>query len=219
MNGSKSNYLAKYMLDNVLGNSTFATGLFLAVFTTLPDDLDAGGVEVSGGGYSRYVIPNDDTYWPDATGSSFAQKSNGQVFTFPAATTAWGDTKGWGLYDNISSGNLLFFGEALGAGQSFFVDTGTNIITASGHGFIDNNSIRIRNADGILPEGLLDATKYYVISATTNTFQVSASLGGSEVDITSNGYGTNTAHLEYFKTIDQSDVLSYPSGGINIIEN
>jgi hypothetical protein len=40
-----------------------------------------------------------------------------------------------------------------------------------------------------LPTGLSEGTIYYVVSSATNTFKVSATLGGSAVDITALGGG------------------------------
>lgn len=67
----------------------------------------------------------------------------------------------------------------------------TNTITAVGHDFVNGTPVRFSNVGGGLPGGLT-MQQYYVVNAGTDTFQVSTSVGGSSVDITSAGSGTHT---------------------------
>ena len=76
--------------------------------------------------------------------------------------------------------------------QAFTVVFGTGIITSNGHGLVNNDIVQVSNSGGALPAGLLTATNYYVISATTNTFMLSASFGGASVTLTDNGTGTQS---------------------------
>lgn len=72
------------------------------------------------------------------------------------------------------------------------VDAGTDIVTAAGHDFVDGVAIEFSNSGGALPDGLVSGTIYFVVSTATNTFQVAETVGGSAIDITSTGSGTNT---------------------------
>jgi hypothetical protein len=74
---------------------------------------------------------------------------------------------------------------------SFTVDDATDIFTATAHGLQDGDEVIFSNSGGALPTGLSAATTYYIISATANTFKVSTTKGGSAVNITSTGTGTN----------------------------
>ena len=65
-----------------------------------------------------------------------------------------------------------------------------DVITANGHGLVANQQIHFIGSD--LPAGLSASTDYYARDITTNTLKVSASSGGSAVDITDTGSGTNT---------------------------
>lgn len=105
-----STYLAHKLLDHVFGKTTYTgpTTLYIALFTTMPDADGVGGVEVSGGSYARVASTNDTTNWPNA---SLRQKKNGADLTFVQASADWGDVVGAGIYDALSSGNLLVFGE------------------------------------------------------------------------------------------------------------
>ena len=65
--------------------------------------------------------------------------------------------------------------------------------------------VQVSNSGGALPSGLSASTNYFVINDSSGTsFKLSATLGGSAIDITSNGSGTNTittidpAQINYF---------------------
>lgn len=77
------------------------------------------------------------------------------------------------------------------------VDTGTEVITINSHGFTNGQPVKF-STTGTLPGGLDSTNFFYIISATTNTFQVSTTEGGSAVNLTSGGSGTHTIkHSQY----------------------
>lgn len=73
----------------------------------------------------------------------------------------------------------------------FTAATATEICTPSGRIFTDTQRVRVHNKGGELPAGLSVDTDYYIISASSTTFKLSATLGGGAVDITSTGTGTH----------------------------
>lgn len=71
------------------------------------------------------------------------------------------------------------------AASTFATVTGaasTNIITATGSALIAGQVVRFSSITG--GAGLSASTDYYVISPSTNTFKLSATSGGSEIDFT-----------------------------------
>ena len=72
------------------------------------------------------------------------------------------------------------------------VNTGTDTITITDHGF-ENDDILQFESTGTLPAPLAALTPYYVVGKTANTFQVSLTLGGGAIDLTTGGTGTHTA--------------------------
>jgi len=106
---SFSDFLEKELLDHVWGNAAYTApaNTFMALFTVAPDDAGAGGTEVTGGSYVRLSIANNATNWPAATGTTPTIKSNGTIFTFVTATATWGTVIHFGIYDAVTSGNLL----------------------------------------------------------------------------------------------------------------
>jgi len=103
---SFSDFLENELLDHVFGNSAYSapSNLFIALFTVAPDDAGAGGTEVTGGSYARKSSTNNTTNWPNA---GAGLKSNGVVETFVTATASWGTVVAFGIYDAVTSGNLL----------------------------------------------------------------------------------------------------------------
>jgi hypothetical protein len=76
------------------------------------------------------------------------------------------------------------------APKVFTATQATSRLNNSAHGYAVNVPVRVRAVNGALPGGLNETTKYFVVSPTANDFQVSLSLGGSAVTLTSAGTGT-----------------------------
>lgn len=74
---------------------------------------------------------------------------------------------------------------------SFSVTPASDLINAPGHG-LSNGAVVSMTSTGTLPAGLAAGQSYFVVSATTDTFKVSTTKGGSAVDITGSGTGTRT---------------------------
>lgn len=107
--GSKCAYLENKALDIILGGTAWtAPGtVYIALSTAAFSAASTGSsmTEVSGGSYARVAVTNNSTNWPNA---SSASKSNGAVFTFPAATGSWGTVTSFYIVDASSSGNALY---------------------------------------------------------------------------------------------------------------
>ena len=65
------------------------------------------------------------------------------------------------------------------------IDSATDRITITAHGYADNTPIYITNLSG--GAGLTTNTVYFVRNSTANDFQVSATTGGAAINITTNG--------------------------------
>ena len=82
---------------------------------------------------------------------------------------------------------------ANGDSDTFTAATSDLITSTSAHGLIAGDRIRFSSTT-TLPAGLSAATNYFVIASglTSTAFKVSATSGGSAVDITDTGTGTHT---------------------------
>jgi hypothetical protein len=117
MSGSKSNYSAKKILEELLGAVAYtsATNTYLALATTLPDDTTTGTtiVETDYGGYARTLIGtanNQTDAWNAATGSTTATVTNKNAITCPTATgPSTNPIVGVAIVDASSAGNILYW--------------------------------------------------------------------------------------------------------------
>lgn len=73
----------------------------------------------------------------------------------------------------------------------FTANPSTDTFSAPAHGMSNGKRVLVTTT-GHLPDGLGVANYYFVIGATTNTFQLSATSGGAAIDVTSPGSGTHT---------------------------
>lgn len=74
---------------------------------------------------------------------------------------------------------------------AFTADQSTDVFTSSAHG-MSNGDMLIVQSTGVLPTGLAARTRYFVVNKTANTFQLSATAGGSAINISTNGTGTHS---------------------------
>ena len=76
------------------------------------------------------------------------------------------------------------------------VSASADTISIPGHKFVAGDRAMVANSGGGLPAGLSAGTAYYVLVVDASTIQLSASSGGSAIDITTAGTGTHSV----FKT-------------------
>jgi hypothetical protein len=84
-------------------------------------------------------------------------------------------------FNHESAGEPKGFCAAGGSEKLYAVDPVTNVFRSPSHGLVDDDLCVFYT---IVPSPLVAGTKYHVVSATTDTLQVSASQGGSAIDIT-----------------------------------
>ena len=91
--------------------------------------------------------------------------------------------------------------------QDFTATNATNILTSAGHTLTNGDQIKLTGGD--LPNGLNATTKYYVIGASGNNFQVSTSSGGAAVTFSDDGSGSRTFTALNNIQIPAQNVVSY----------
>jgi len=67
------------------------------------------------------------------------------------------------------------------------VDPDTDTFSCAANPFVNGDQV-VEFTDGVRPGGV-EAAQYFVVNATETTFQVSVTLGGSAIDVTSEGTG------------------------------
>ena len=123
MAGSFSDYLENELLDHVLKTTAYTvpTNLYVALYTAAPTDA-GGGTEVSGGSYARKLHNAYDA-------SSGGATENTGVITFATATASWGTVLAFAIFDEITGGNMLMWGDLT---ASKAVDSGDTAEFADG---------------------------------------------------------------------------------------
>lgn len=99
-----SDYLEDKVLEHVFGGNAYSapSTLYVALYTSAPSDT-GGGTEVSGGGYVRKT----STF--NVSGTNPTTASNAGAVEYPTATANYGTVVAVGIFDALSSGNLLAY--------------------------------------------------------------------------------------------------------------
>ena len=134
-----SDYAEEAILDFVFNNdaSSFSAPInYVALYTVIETDSE-GGTEVAATSYARErIYPSGATNtvkWaaPAATTSPSGsqQVSNAATVTFTTAVDAFGDIKGFAIWDHATTGNLLWHGaiaatKTVGVGDTIKFTTG-----------------------------------------------------------------------------------------------
>lgn len=134
-----SNYLESQMLKHILQNAstngaaydTSATDLYVSLHTGSPGEANDGANEISGSGYAREQV----TFGDVTTAADVTSASSNVTVTFNQATSDYSaDVTHIGIYDALTSGNLLFFtalstAKTVTSGDVFQINSGSLSIT------------------------------------------------------------------------------------------
>lgn len=164
-------------------NALLSGGLSnVAIFASLHtgDPSTTGANEATGGSpaYARKSI----TY-AAASGGTIA--SNAAItFDVPAGTFYH-----VGLWSASTAGTFYGYFPVGGfAAQSAVVAAGTDTFTSYAHGYANTNQVLVYDIQaGGVPTGLTEGTVYFIIASATDTFQLSATSGGSAINVTADG--------------------------------
>ncbi len=168
---------------NDAGRNATVDGLAaVATFASLHtgDPSTTGANESTGGSpaYARKGI----TYAAAATGT----KANSAAITFdvPASTITH-----VGLWSAVTAGTFYGYFPAGGfTPMSANLDATSDAFTSYAHGLANTNQVLVYDIMGAgLPTGFTEGTVYFVVSAATDTFQLSATSGGAAITVTTSG--------------------------------
>ena len=149
---------------------------------------DLGVTETSGGSYSRQPIT-----WAVASSGT---RTNSAPITIPIAAGVTIQTVGVWDTGGASQGFWQIGSTVNGVGTA---TASTETIASFGHGLSNTDRVFVTAPAGSsLPAGLSATTLYFVVGATTDSFQLSLTSGGAAVDITANG------EVAFFRTVPQT---------------
>lgn len=196
------------LLDQMLG------GVAPTIPVTWYLGLTSGGTELSGNAYARKAVTKNQTNFPATSAKAIALAV---AASFTAASGPWSDPDGFALYDASSGGNAWLSGALCDYPiPSVSLGDGTNKFLANAHGLTTNQVVRMTEAlaGETAPSGPALGTNYFVISANTNDYQISATQGGSAVAL---GAGACLVAPWYGKTgISTGDVFQFPISGLKL---
>ena len=163
----------KNILLGALGNYVASVG----AHTEYPGTGGATG-EVTGGSpaYARKAFT-----WASASGGVRAMAASVDI-DIPAST----DVTWLSFWVTEPVGGTSYFAGMVpngGTPQRYATDVAGDTILCSGHGLVDTDTIAFFG--GTAPGGLTLGTTYFVVSASTDDFQVAATSGGAAITLTS----------------------------------
>ena len=136
LGGDIGTFLANEMLDHILDGASFTqpAAAYLALYTTMPNAADAGGVEVIGGAYARLSCFGT-TEW-NVTSGTGGNTANTLIKAFTAASANWGTVVGMGIKTASTAGSLMFFktltaSKTVYSGDTFRFSAGAITLTLS----------------------------------------------------------------------------------------
>lgn len=196
------------MLDAM--DESIATGM---KFGSLHTAYSTTGTNELTGGSPAYA--RKSATWAAASGGSKALAATLPTFDVPASTTiTW-----LGLWDAVTTGTFLGMiplgGATMQLADALAADITADTINAKAHGFVSGTAVVFW---GTLPTGLTVGTLYYVSATglTTDVFSVSATSGGSVINI------TGTAPFNFFvqkcvpETFNAQGTYAISSGSIDL---
>lgn len=167
---------------NDAGRNAALDGLAaVATFASLHngDPSTTGANELTGGSpaYARKSI----TY-AAASGGTRAN-SAACLFDVPATTVAY-----VGLWSAVTAGTFYGYFPATASGAvplSANLDATSDAFTSYAHGLTNGQEVLVYDIQAAgLPTGFTEGTRYFVVSAATDTFQLSATSGGAAITVT-----------------------------------
>lgn len=208
---SKSNYLEFNILNHILTNVAFTspTTTYVGLMTAMADPEDSSFTEVTGGSYAREAIA-----WKAQTPTGSIE-NNGAI-TFTQATANWGTVIGFGVFDAVSAGNLLYWGFLGNTPINFATSGSSDTGFAPAHGMADDDDVRVEaTPGGSLPSGLSAGTTYFIVSSSVDTVEFAASQAGATIDI---GAGSGVVIPLVTRTIQTDDTAEFADGAIDVVE-
>lgn len=173
---------------NTLRGSTLTAFTGYAGLIVSITDFRAGTVtEASYTGYgTRPAITFDAPATTSPAGGRFID--NTSAVTFPQNTGSDQAQIGFGFWSAATGGTLYGIGFLDADPPIYGTAAVSDTITAYANGLANDQRVFVLAAPGaVIPTGLSENTAYYVISAATDTFQLSASSGGAAVNVTAGG--------------------------------
>lgn len=143
----------------------------------------SGANELAGGSYARVAVT-----WSAAGSEVLALSGTPYTINTPASSSV----SFLGFWDALTGGNFQgMTPNAAGASAyTFAAPSSTDILLAPGSAYTANQPVCVFPTGGsTLPTGLTAGVIYYISAPSTDTFKLSATSGGSAINLTADGSG------------------------------
>lgn len=230
---SKSNTAENAILLLIFNNDTWAGigdaggllksvadgSLYVGLHTSSPGEAgDQTTNEANYTGYARQAVARTTGGWTVSTNSV----TNAAQISFPQSTGGGTDNiQFWSIGSASSGSGILMYYGPFAAAPLLFTTTdsaSSDTFVSDAHGLSDGETVVFSTAPGgTLPTGVTEGTIYYVITSTTDSFQVSTTSGGSAVALTADGAGR--VHQITAKDIATNDTPIIAAGALTVNEH
>lgn len=197
----------KYTFDSYqqdyASNQTVTITVSTATFTVSSTTGIAAGTPIkfsSSGALPTGLVAGTKYYARDVTATTFkvSATSGGTAITLSGSQSGT-QTVYWDIY-TLFSGTTATPGNKTGGRTP--INPTINIaspatVTNTSHGLVNGDRVLFQTT-GVLPTGISANAVYFVINAATNTFQISATSGGSAIGTSGTQSGTHTC----FEVVD-----------------
>jgi hypothetical protein len=85
-------------------------------------------------------------------------------------------------------------------------DATTDTFTDNSHGWSNGDPVIVTNNSGSQPSGISVGVVYYVVNSATNTYQLSATVGGAAINFTTNGASLYAYNIKNLLTISSHTI-------------
>lgn len=207
-----SDFAELAFLDDAFNSGTglaIAADPHVALFTADPGETGASN-EVTGGSYAR-----QQAAFGAAASGTLSNSANIDFTLMPAATVV-----AWGIFDASTAGNCLWTGwlsTVSGLAVVRSADVTTNDVQTNAHGLVGDDRVVFETVEGLtIPTGITAGTVYFVLTAglTTDSFNISTTSGGAEVDITA--VGSAIWRKVTPKVVNSGDTFRIATGDLDI---
>ncbi len=197
-----SDYLEDALNDEILGTTQLTTPTnFMSLHSAHPGE--TGANELAGGSYARQTTAFD------ASAAGVSQNTAAETFT--NITGAPNEVGYLGFFDASTAGNFLWYAPLSGTPNTFTaLDTG-DVFLSHGHGLSNGDRIFVTAWPGsALPTGAAEATDYFIVGVSGDTFQISLTQGGAAVTLTADGEGI--AYTVDYRAFTNGDNFTVAAG-------
>ena len=187
-----------------IGTPTRPNAFHAALHSGYPG-LTGANNELTGGSYARVA------FTPERSGRILR---NTAAIDFPAASSVWSEALFASFWSAASAGTCYGYAPlgSAAARQASITDTTADLVEIAGHGFADGDRVFLQQIAGIaVPTGLTKDTVYFVRDATTDTFRLAATSGGTAIAISGAGAMT-LQRITNARTAQVGDVIRFAAG-------